>query len=567
MWGKIIGKLINSIFRPIGTLAGTAAGQSIDHKNEHPTSLTSNDSAKVALKLTSPPKLQFLHLPGPYVIDTNEIAITIYYPIRHSYHSPGSFSEALLTWKKDQSVVFSQYSVEKMKNLLSLLKWESIDVIVTPPSSSAIHQIASNLAKEINAQAPSGYIFKKRPVRKQHGLSRLERQQNVRGAFGARLTPSVRGKNVLIVDDVRTSGATISEVKRVLQLQGARNVYALCMAQTFQIPWPYQGLKMKQHKQAPSIGEDVPSRTSITTTSSMSHVSVPSKLNAPTPRVLPGDSLARAREMIDAVKADDLESVRTLISKGYDVNCTSQSGNTPLVYAVRNGNLEMVKLLLAAKANANVRIQDGTTLLSYIILKRYQAIFDIVVEACDPNFHNENGVSPLMSAANKGAETCVQKLLHMGADPNHVDNQGHNVLMYAVKVPSIMRILIDAGAHVNHRNQNGDSVLAFAVYTGNMTAVQVLLDAGCLIDRKSVELAKRHLNFTDVQLMMKIYDDQYPKWHPPKHQIVHIPATTHSSASKLATSVSIYEPKNHNDNVCPSCGQPIRYGMYCRCTD
>jgi predicted amidophosphoribosyltransferase len=50
------------------------------------------------------------------------------------------------------------------------------------------------------------------------------RQTNIKGAFAANLRIDLRGRTVLIVDDVATTGATLSECARVLRGAGAQRV-------------------------------------------------------------------------------------------------------------------------------------------------------------------------------------------------------------------------------------------------------------------------------------------------------------------------------------------------------
>lgn len=66
----------------------------------------------------------------------------------------------------------------------------------------------------------------------QKGLSRNERHKNVRGAFGipARHAETLRGKNVMILDDVFTSGATLNECARVLKKAGVAKVFIITLA-------------------------------------------------------------------------------------------------------------------------------------------------------------------------------------------------------------------------------------------------------------------------------------------------------------------------------------------------
>lgn len=68
-----------------------------------------------------------------------------------------------------------------------------------------------------------------RHTRSQVDLSWRERQQNVAGAF--RAVPSqVTGKDVLLIDDVATTGATLNACATALYEAGARTVYALTVA-------------------------------------------------------------------------------------------------------------------------------------------------------------------------------------------------------------------------------------------------------------------------------------------------------------------------------------------------
>ena len=57
-----------------------------------------------------------------------------------------------------------------------------------------------------------------------------QRLDNVKDAFEARKTWRLQGKSVILVDDVFTTGATISECAKVLRKAGAVAVYALTVA-------------------------------------------------------------------------------------------------------------------------------------------------------------------------------------------------------------------------------------------------------------------------------------------------------------------------------------------------
>jgi ComF family protein len=75
-----------------------------------------------------------------------------------------------------------------------------------------------------------GALRRVRLTRQQYLLRKRERSENVKGAFAAHDGASVKGKTVLLVDDICTTCATIEECSRVLRGAGAAAVYALTVA-------------------------------------------------------------------------------------------------------------------------------------------------------------------------------------------------------------------------------------------------------------------------------------------------------------------------------------------------
>jgi competence protein ComFC len=88
--------------------------------------------------------------------------------------------------------------------------------------------LARGLARKINAPV-SGTLQVVRRTRDQVELSAAERRANVSGAFGAK--DRVRGR-VLLIDDVFTTGATMSACAEVLLRAGASEVHALSLCRT-----------------------------------------------------------------------------------------------------------------------------------------------------------------------------------------------------------------------------------------------------------------------------------------------------------------------------------------------
>jgi predicted amidophosphoribosyltransferase len=57
-----------------------------------------------------------------------------------------------------------------------------------------------------------------------------ERAENISGAFRVRNKNAIKDKSILLVDDVITTGATISECGKILLDAGAKNIYAASVA-------------------------------------------------------------------------------------------------------------------------------------------------------------------------------------------------------------------------------------------------------------------------------------------------------------------------------------------------
>ncbi len=59
--------------------------------------------------------------------------------------------------------------------------------------------------------------------------TRAERQRELRGAFAVTEGMDVSGQDILLLDDIMTTGATLTECARTLKRAGARNVYAVAL--------------------------------------------------------------------------------------------------------------------------------------------------------------------------------------------------------------------------------------------------------------------------------------------------------------------------------------------------
>jgi ComF family protein len=86
-------------------------------------------------------------------------------------------------------------------------------------------------------------LERKRQTQSQIGLTSHQRRENVRGAFAVRRAQAVNGREVLLVDDVYTTGATVSECARVLRRAGATKVWVATVARTLKMASQHGELK------------------------------------------------------------------------------------------------------------------------------------------------------------------------------------------------------------------------------------------------------------------------------------------------------------------------------------
>jgi len=99
---------------------------------------------------------------------------------------------------------------------------------------------AELIARAVVRQLPqrlelaTGILVRQRATISQVGLTREQRRENMRDAFRVHDRRRVRGCTVIVVDDVMTTGTTLSECARVLKQAGAERVLAATVARAFQ---------------------------------------------------------------------------------------------------------------------------------------------------------------------------------------------------------------------------------------------------------------------------------------------------------------------------------------------
>ncbi len=160
--------------------------------------------------------------------------------------------------------------------------------------------------------------------------------------------------------------------------------------------------------------------------------------------------------IIEAVKENDISSLRILLDSGESVSAVDPDGSIALHWAVHKDSLEITELLLSAGSDVNAK--------------------------------NRYGVAPLSLAANNGSTSMVKILLDRGAFANTVMAEDESVLMTAARagVEEVVNLLISAGANVNAKESwRGQTALMWAAAEGNLEVLELLVSMGADVSARS----------------------------------------------------------------------------------
>jgi len=91
-------------------------------------------------------------------------------------------------------------------------------------------EISLNLAEFWKIPLLNGTLFKIKNTLPQVELSDEERKESIKGAFICKSPEKIKGKKILLVDDVFTTGSTMTECARILKVSGAREIVGIVVA-------------------------------------------------------------------------------------------------------------------------------------------------------------------------------------------------------------------------------------------------------------------------------------------------------------------------------------------------
>lgn len=184
--------------------------------------------------------------------------------------------------------------------------------------------------------------------------------------------------------------------------------------------------------------------------------------------------------LFEAVRQENIEELRDLLSKGASLATWNGEDRTPLEVAVDSGNLAMVELLLKSEA---VRVPSGfmNAALILAVARGEREMTELLLErGADVNVKGSLGQTPLHRAVDSENVGLARLLLERGADVNAEDHGRETPLHRAVHSANteLTELLLERGADVHAKDRWEKTPLVGAVSQGNIEQVKLLLERG-----------------------------------------------------------------------------------------
>lgn len=92
--------------------------------------------------------------------------------------------------------------------------------------------LSDEIASSLQLESLNKLVTREKKTSFMYNLKSKLREKNIKGAFKLHDPQQLTGKNILIVDDILTTGSTIYELAKLLKKGGAAKIYALTLART-----------------------------------------------------------------------------------------------------------------------------------------------------------------------------------------------------------------------------------------------------------------------------------------------------------------------------------------------
>lgn len=151
--------------------------------------------------------------------------------------------DMLIKYKfQNKPYLYKTFSKIILKNEKTCGFLEKYDIIIPVPISkrrkmqrgyNQTELVAKDIAKMLNIKLGNNILIKKIDTKAQSELSKKDRVINIKNVFRIIDYKTIKDKNILIFDDIYTTGSTANECAKVLKIAGANRVGVLTIAKDF----------------------------------------------------------------------------------------------------------------------------------------------------------------------------------------------------------------------------------------------------------------------------------------------------------------------------------------------
>ena len=201
-----------------------------------------------------------------------------------------------------------------------------------------------------------------------------------------------------------------------------------------------------------------------------------------------------ANQLISAVRGGKLSRIKSMLSKGYDINAQDAEGNTALIYAVFKNFSGIAKFLIKNYADALIKNNEGYSAEDYVNKDTYPEISKLLlmkIKSKNEKFKSpEKSCPPPSLNKKKVKEQTYQNAGNVFLDlvrESHKSIYSVNEYEQFIKASingnlRIIQQMVENGINIDYKDKFNSTALIYAAAFGHLKLVEFLVKSGAKTD-------------------------------------------------------------------------------------
>ncbi|MDO5557813.1 MAG: ComF family protein [Clostridia bacterium] len=175
-----------------------------------------------------------LNLKKLYRGKTEKIQNRYYEEIFYLYEYRGNIKRIMLDFKFKDKGYLGDFFFELIKTNKKLYDFfEKYDIVIPVPvhyyrkikrGYNQSELIIRDIERICNLKLEKNILVRLKNLKQQSKLSRVDRQKNIKNVYTIKNIDKIKDKNIIIFDDIYTTGSTVNECSRILKQNGAKSI-------------------------------------------------------------------------------------------------------------------------------------------------------------------------------------------------------------------------------------------------------------------------------------------------------------------------------------------------------